>query len=54
MLKEMNVFRKERNKAQVIAKGYIQTYGIDHQNIFAHMVKMNTVRVILFIAMNMD
>lgn len=44
----------ERNKAKVVAKEYAQTYEIDYYETFAHMVKMNTVRVILSITVNLD
>ena len=37
----------DRYKARLVAKGYAQTYGIDYQEIFAPISKMNTTRVIL-------
>lgn len=42
----------ERYKARLVAKGYAQTYGIDYQETFVPLVKINSIRVLFSIAAN--
>lgn len=44
----------ERHKAQLVAKGLTQTYGIDYQKTFAPAAKINFNRVLLSIGVNAD
>ena len=44
----------DRYKARLIARGFTQSYGTDYQETFAPMAKLNTIRVLLSIAANLD
>ena len=44
----------ERYKAQLEAQLYTQTYGIDYEETYVTKAKMNTTRILLLLAINLD
>ena len=44
----------EKYKARLVAKGFAQTYGIDYQETFAPIFKLNTITILLSLAANLD
>lgn len=44
----------ERYKEHLVAKRFTQTYGIDYTETFAPGTKLNIVRVLLSLAVNLD
>ena len=45
---------KLRDKTRLVAKGFTQIFGIDYQETFIPVVKMNIIRVLLSLATNLD
>ena len=44
----------EKYKVRLVAKGFTQTYGIDYQETFAPVAKLNTIRVLFSLVANLD
>lgn len=44
----------ERYKVRLVAKGFTQTYEVDYQETFVSVAKMNTIRILLSRAANLD
>jgi hypothetical protein len=44
----------ERNKVRLVAKLFTQTHGIDFQETFPPVAQLNTIRVLLSLAANLD
>lgn len=44
----------EKVQSKASGEGIHQTYGIDYQETFAHVAKINSVRVLLSLAVNSD
>jgi Reverse transcriptase (RNA-dependent DNA polymerase) len=43
----------DRFKTRLVAKGYTQTYGVDYEETFAPVAKINTVRTLISCAVNL-
>ena len=44
----------ERYKARLVTKGFTQTHGIDYQKTFAPVAKINSICVLLSLAISFD
>lgn len=42
----------DRYKACLVAKGYTQRYGVDYQEIFAPVAKLDTIQILILLAVN--
>lgn len=52
IVKQNSEGKIKRYKARLVARGYSQTYGIDYDETFAPVAKMNTVRILISCAAN--
>ena len=44
----------DRYKARLVARGYTQIFGIDYQETFALVARINTIRILISLAVNLD
>jgi hypothetical protein len=51
-IKQNHDRKVEIYKGRLVAKGYSQTYGVDYDETFALVAKMNTIRVLISIVAN--
>lgn len=54
MIKDKVYGSIQRHKAHLKANGLTQTYGIDYTKTFAPVAKLNTVGILLSLAVNLD
>ena len=45
---------QDRYKARLVARGYTRTFGIDYIETFAPVAKINTIRILISLAVNFD
>ena len=44
----------DRYNARLVSKGYTQTYNIDYKETFTLVAKMNTIRILISLAVNLN
>ena len=44
----------DKYKARLVEKEYTQKYGVDYQETFAPVVKINIIQILIYIAVNRD
>lgn len=44
----------DKFKAHLVAKGFTQSYGINYQETFSSVAKLNIIRVLLSLVANLD
>ena len=44
----------KRYKARLVEKGYTQSYGINYKDTFAPVAKLNTIKILISLVVNLD
>jgi len=44
----------DRYKARLVVKGYTQTYDVDYFETFSPVTRMNSIRILFSVAVNME
>ena len=49
-VKKDNMGKAVRHKARLVVKGYIKKYGIDYDEVFSPVAKLESIRILITIA----